>query len=60
MRRYFKTASCNPKIHGRGLKDGDVFIFHHDGFFGGPDGKAALPNVKIDCTVVYENGKKRI
>lgn len=60
MKRTFKAAFCNPKsLRGRGLKDGDVFIFHHDGFFGGPHGKAALPNVKMNRTIFYENGKKR-
>ena len=60
IRNYFKTASCNPCVVQRGLRDGDVFIFHHDNFFGGEEGEAAVNDVHVrGKTVVYENGKKK-
>mmetsp|Transcript_27354 Transcript_27354/g.44453 ORF Transcript_27354/g.44453 Transcript_27354/m.44453 type:complete len:575 (+) Transcript_27354:53-1777(+) len=59
MKKYFKTASCNPKLLNRGLKSGDVFIFHHENFYGGEAGKDALKDVHVKYTWKYENGKKR-
>ena len=48
IRKYFKTASCNPgTLRSRGVKDGDVFVFHHADFFGGDEGKKALASVKL-------------
>ncbi len=59
MKGYFKTASCNPNLFRRGLKSGDVFIFHHNKFYGGEEGKAALKDVHMKITRVYENGKMK-
>ena len=60
FKRYFKTASCNPgDLRNRGVKDGDVFVFHNDDFFGGDEGEQALASVKVVVHTFYENGKKK-